>query len=139
MAAAGKYRLHSTASLVAVSVHASTMSEPLKEMCPSLRQLKGWDTTLLFIALEKLALPDISYYLSQGRCLIHICIVRKEVTSKQPRKSQGRICLDNCTCCHTETQAADPTCYLIQSQSTDTGPTSSSADLATTGARQGSH
>ena len=40
------------------------------------------------------------------------------LTSQQhARVSQGRICSDSCTCCHTETEAADPTCYLIQSPS----------------------
>ena len=38
--------------------------------------------------------------------------------------SQGRIYSDNCTCCHTETEVADPTFYLAQSQCIDTGPTS---------------
>ena len=38
--------------------------------------------------------------------------------------SQGRICTDNFTCCHTEIEAADPTFHLTQSQYTDTGPTS---------------
>ena len=33
-----------------------------------------------------------------------------------------------CTSCHTETETADRTCCLPQSQSTDTGPTSPSAD-----------
>ena len=35
--------------------------------------------------------------------------------------SQGRICSDNFTCCHTEIDVADPTFYLTQSQYTDTG------------------
>ena len=48
--------------------------------------------------------------------------------------SQGRICTDNFTCCHTETEAADPTFHLTQSQYTDTGPTSPSADPITPGA-----
>ena len=52
---------------------------------------------------------------------------------------QGRICTDNFTCCHTEIEVADPTFYLTQSQYTDTGPTSSSADPLTPGAWQGSH
>ena len=30
---------------------------------------------------EKMVLPDISYYLSQGRCFIHICIATKELTT----------------------------------------------------------
>ena len=53
--------------------------------------------------------------------------------------SQGRICTDNFTCCHTEIEAADPTFYLTQSQYTDTVPTSPSADLILPGARQASH
>ena len=38
--------------------------------------------------------------------------------------SQGQICLDNFTYCHTETYVADHTCYVIQSQYIDMGPTS---------------
>ena len=37
----------------------------------------------------------------------------------------------NFTCCHTETEAADQTFHLTQSQYTDTGPTSPSTDLIT--------
>ena len=48
--------------------------------------------------------------------------------------SQGRICSDNCMCCRTETEAADQTFYLTQSQHTDTGPTSPTADPITPGA-----
>ena len=53
--------------------------------------------------------------------------------------SLGQICSDNLTCCHTEIQVADQTSYLTQSQYTDTGPTSPSADPITPGAWQGSH
>ena len=53
--------------------------------------------------------------------------------------SQGRICSDNFTCCHTEIEAADQTFYLTQSQYADTGPTSPSADPITPGAWQGGH
>ena len=53
--------------------------------------------------------------------------------------SQGWICSDNCTCCHTEIEVADQTFYLIQSQCTDIRPTSPSADPVTPGAWQGSH
>ena len=38
---------------------------------------------------------------------------------------------DNFTCCHTDIEAADQTFYLTQSQYTDTGPTSPSADPIT--------
>ena len=53
--------------------------------------------------------------------------------------SQGRICSGNCTCCHTEIEAADQTIYLTQSQYTDIGPTSPSADPIMPGVWQGSH
>ena len=62
------------------------------------------------------------------------------VTSQpQASVSQGRICSDNLTCCHTEIEVADQTFYLTQSQYTDTGSTSPSADPITPGAWQGSH
>ena len=47
--------------------------------------------------------------------------------------SQERICSDNCTCCHTETEVANQACHLTQSQNTDTEPTSPTADPATPG------
>ena len=53
--------------------------------------------------------------------------------------SQGRVCLDSSTCCHTEIEVEDPTFYLTQSQYTDTGPTSPSTDPVTPSAWQGSH
>ena len=57
------------------------------------------------------------------------------LTSQQHASvSQGRICSDNCPCCHTEIEAADQTLYLTQSQYTDTGPTSASTDPTTPGA-----
>ena len=49
-------------------------------------------------------------------------------------KVQGRMCSDNCTCCHTEIEVADQTFCLTQSQYTDTGPTSPSTDPITLGA-----
>ena len=59
-------------------------------------------------------------------------------SQQQATVSQGRICEDNFTCCHTETEVADQTFYLTQSQYTDTGPTSASADPITPGAWHGS-
>ena len=62
------------------------------------------------------------------------------LTSQQPATvSQGRICSDNFTCCHTEIEVADQTFHLTQSQYTDTGPTSPTAEPITPGAWQGSH
>ena len=60
-------------------------------------------------------------------------------SQQQASVSQGRICSDNFTCCHTEIEVADPTFYLTQSQYTDTWPTSPSTDPITPGAWQGSH
>ena len=45
----------------------------------------------------------------------------------------------NFMCCHTETEVAEQTFYLTQSQYTDTGPTSPSTDPVTPGAWKGSH
>ena len=68
----------------------------------------------------------------------NVCLLVGCLTSQQQASvSQGRICSDNFTCCHTEIQVADPTVYLTQSQYTDTGPTSPSADPITPGAWQG--
>ena len=53
--------------------------------------------------------------------------------------SQGRICSDNFTCCHSEIEIADQTFHLTQSQYTNTGPTSPSTDPIMPGALQGSH
>ena len=62
------------------------------------------------------------------------------LTSQQHASaSQGQICTDNFMCCHTEMEAADQTFHLTQSQYTDIGPTSPSADPITPGACQGSH
>ena len=68
-------------------------------------------------------------------CLLVGCLTSQQHASV----SQGRICSDNFTCCHTEIQVADQTFHLTQSQYTDTGPTSPSADTITLGAWQGSH
>ena len=69
-----------------------------------------------------------------------VCLLVGCLTSQQHASvSQGRICSDNLTCCHTEIEVADQTFYLTQSQYTDTGPTSPSADPITPGAWQGSH
>ena len=69
-----------------------------------------------------------------------VCWLVGCLTSQQHASvSKGRICSDSFTCCHTEIEVADQTFYLTQSQYTDTGPTSPSADPITPGARQGSH
>ena len=76
--------------------------------------------------------PAVS--LTEGFVLWVGCLTSKQHASV----SQGRICSDSFTCCHTEMQVADQTFYLTQSHYTDTGPTSPSADLLTPGTWQGS-
>ena len=75
--------------------------------------------------------------LAELACLLVGCLTSQQ----QASVSQGRICSHNFTCCHTEIAVADQTfyIYLTQSQYTDTGPTSPSADPITPGAWQGSH
>ena len=52
---------------------------------------------------------------------------------------QGQILPDSCMCCHTGVWVACYGCWLIQSQYTDTGPTSPSTKHILLGAWQGSH
>ena len=70
-------------------------------------------------------------------CPRGLCWLGAYRPSKHASVSQGRICSDKFTCCHTEIEVADPTFYLTQSQYIDTGPTSPSADPITPGAWQG--
>ena len=71
--------------------------------------------------------------------LYFVCPIGCLMSQQQARVSQGRICSDKFTCCHTEVEAADQTFFLIKSQYTDTGPISPSADPITPDAWQGSH
>ena len=74
------------------------------------------------------------------RLLRDVCFFVGCLTSQQYASvSQGRICTVNLTCCNTETEIADQTINLTQSQYTDTGLTSPSADPITPGAWQGRH
>ena len=58
-------------------------------------------------------------------------------SQQQASVSQGRICSDKCTCCHTEIEVAHQTFFLTQSQYTDARPTSPTADPIIPGAWQG--
>ena len=72
--------------------------------------------------------------------ITRVCLLVACLTSQQHASvSQGRICSDNFTCCHTEIEVADHTVYLTQLQYTDTGLTSPSTDPITAGTWQGSH
>ena len=67
------------------------------------------------------------------------CLLACLTSQQQASVSQGRVCSDNFTCCHTEIEVANQTFYLTQSQYIDTGPTNPSVDPITPGAWQGSH
>ena len=73
--------------------------------------------------------------------IIFLCglLVGCLTSQQQASVSEGRICSDNFTCCHTDVEVADQIFYLAQSQYTDTWPTGSSTDPIIPGACQGSH
>ena len=86
------------------------------------------------------ALEEDAFITKPTRWCHVVCLFVGCLTSQQQASvSQGWICTDNFTCCHTETEVADQTFYLTQSQYTDTGLTSPSADTITPGTWQGSH
>ena len=109
----------------------------------ALRADTGWFLPFVFDAssplhsVESFASWSSDTDVRRGR---RVCLLVGCLTSQQHASvSQGRICTDNCTCCHTEIGVADQTFHFTQSQYTDTGPTSPSADPITPGAWQGSH
>ena len=75
---------------------------------------------------DGMVVPYCSWYVS---ILFDGCLTSQQHASV----SNGRICSDNFTCCHTEIEVADQTFHLTQSQYTDTGPTSPSTDPITPG------
>ena len=99
-----------------------------------------YEGTAQLLSLTELKSHLFQLYLYWLRPLSNDCLLVGCLTSQQHASvSQGRICSDNFTCCHTEIEVADQTFYLTQSQYTDTGPTSPTADPITPGAWQGSH
>ena len=122
------------------------MAEPLTSFLTKAVELSYLPSTKYFGLLNSVSCPFdrttndeeclAMLSVSKGCWLLVVgCLTSQQHTSV----SQARICSDNFTCRHTETEAADQTFYLTQSQYTDTGPTSPSADPITPGAWQGSH
>ena len=99
----------------------------------------GWPWKGRLVAKQRFGFASLSghFHRLQGQCVGWWvgCLTSQQHASV----SQGRICSDNFTCCRTEIEVADPTFRLTQSQYTDIGPTSPSADRITPGAWQGSH
>ena len=82
---------------------------------------------------QKVELP-LRYQRLQSKSPRRIALLVACLTSQQHASVfWGRICSDKFTCCHTEIEVADQTFDLSQSQYTDTGPTSPSADPVTPG------
>ena len=98
-------------------------------------QAYKWRWTSLQMEVNKPTNGGEQAYKWRWTCLLVGCLTSQQHASV----SQGRSCSDNFTCCHTEIEATDQTFYLTQSQYTDTGPTSPSADPTTPGTWQGSH
>ena len=95
---------------------------------------------MLFLAQKNIQpAPSVQIILT-SLFLLEVCLLVGCLTSQQHATvSQGRICSDNFTCCHNEIEVADQAFYLTQSQYTDTGPTSPSADPMMPDACQRSH
>ena len=87
-------------------------------------------TSAVTASLSVHSVPPTVAWAGKQKDLLAGCLTSQQ----QASVSQGRICSDNFTCCHTEIEVADQTFYLAQSQYTDTGPTSPSADPITPGA-----
>ena len=85
------------------------------------------------------ASKDICFKFFHGCGSNQLLLVGCLTSQQHATVSQGRICSDNCMCCHTEIEVGDPTFHLTQSQYTDTASTSPSTDPITPGAWQGSH
>ena len=93
------------------------------DMCPDQHTGWWWWWRWLFVVVVVVVLLFVGCLTSQQHASV----------------SRRRICSDNCTCRHTVIGVADQTFYLTQSQCTDTGLTSPSADPKTPGAWQVSH
>ena len=99
-------------------------------------------TSILFVTVL-----FFSSFLSQGLAFVLDQLTKQNTgvlvgclrSQQHASVSQGRICSDNLMCCHTETEAANQTFHLTQSQYTDTGPTSPITDPIVPDAGQDSH
>ena len=108
-------------------VYCHKLVNPIWVHLPHITQLCG------LCCLEET--PAELYYSNSLPPVTAVCLLVSCLTSQQHASaSQGRICSDNFTYCHTEIEVADPTFHLTQSQYTDTGPTSPSNDPIPLGA-----
>ena len=75
----------------------------------------------MLVAVAVVSRTAVSVSVELTVAVITVCLFVGYLTSQQHASvSQGRICTDNFTCCHTEIEVADQTFHLTQSQYTDT-------------------
>ena len=72
----------------------SVQTVPLSEITVRMRQ-----SSVIYYYWEKLTLSDISYYLSQERYFVHICIVKKEVKQKQKGDTNSSVISEDHSSC----------------------------------------
>ena len=100
----------------------------------------GWSTEYHFLSRYSMTQPGPARFKPPVPHARTVCLFVGCLTPQQHASvSQERICTNNCTCCHTETEVADQTFYITQSQYTDTWPISPSADPIMAGVWQSSH
>ena len=119
--------LHSSflQAINAVIIWSAQIARPCPQfLCPA----KLWVSCDVCSARQSTCLIRSSDSDMLGQYLLFLagCVTSKQHTSA----SQGRIYSDTSSRCHSETEVADQTCYLTQSQC---------ADLITPSAWQGSH
>ena len=80
---------------------------------------------------EKFARHVLAFAMQNGQPELFVSCLTSQ---QQASVSQGQICSDNFTSCHTEIEVAGQTFHLTPSQYTYSGPTSPSTDPITPGA-----
>ena len=95
---------------------------------------------VLVMMLDVVVVVGVAWMVAMGMDVVVVvllvmagCLVGCLTSQQHACVYQGRICSNNCTCCHTELEVADQTFYLTQSQYTDTGLTSPIADPVSPG------
>ena len=106
-----------TLSVVTFAAPACCGSATCNKATTLLTARHNWDLrvfSFFFFFLPSCSLLGVSPSLAV--CLV-VCWLLGCLTSQQHSSvSQGWICSDNCTCCHTEIEVADQTFYLTQPQ-----------------------
>ena len=119
--------------LLPACIHLGHECQGLLSPCDEMHVCTDW--TSVYTLIQNNFFGMESELMLAPRLLFVGCLTSQQ----QASVSQGQICSDNFTCCHTEIEVADQPFHLTQSQYTDTGPTSHSADPITPGAWQGNH